>query len=225
MNQKIQSLVNKTELSDSIKQIYSIEYQNQFYSDFISQLSFWQNKARFAIAESKRTWSGSVGMFIDHDGIVYRPVDKRENYIKRCVAVAGQYIEIKNAVLYVNDKPAKVAPNQNRLHLVSGSIEFTIGELFKKFQIEKSDLAIDSNTGQIYGIHCNDQMIEKLSASYPKTQFTLYVKPQPIANKAGMYMALDQLENIRVFPKDPNVPNTTFSKSDNIPNKVFLVTL
>jgi signal peptidase I len=209
LNQKIQSLVNKTELSDSIKQIYSIEYQNQFYSDFISQLSFWQNKARFAIAESKRTWSGSEGMFIDHYGIVYRPVDKRENYIKRCVAVAGQYIEIKNAVLYVNDKPAKVAPNQNRLHLVSGSIEFTIGELFKKFQIEKSDLAIDSNTGQIYGIHCNDQMIEKLSASYPKTQFTLYVKPQPIANKAGMYMALDQLENIRVFPKDPNVPNTT----------------
>lgn len=209
LNQKIQSLVNKTELSDSIKQVYSIELQNEFYSEFISQLSFWQKKARYQIAESKRTWSGSEGMFIDHYGIVYRPVDKRENYIKRCVAVAGQYIEIKNAVLYVNDKEAKVAPNQNRLHIISGSIEFTIGELFKKFQIEKSDLAIDSNTGQIYGIHCNDVMIKKLSVSYPKTQFTLYVKPQPTVNKAGMYAALDQLENIRVFPKDPNVPNTT----------------
>jgi len=34
--------------------------------------------------------------------IVYRPVDKRENYIKRCIGIPGDVIEIKDAVVYVN---------------------------------------------------------------------------------------------------------------------------
>lgn len=38
--------------------------------------------------------------------VVARPVDKRENYIKRCVAVPGDKLEVKDGVLYVNDKPA-----------------------------------------------------------------------------------------------------------------------
>lgn len=37
------------------------------------------------------------------DLIVTRPVDKRENFIKRCVAIAGDKLEIKNAVLFIND--------------------------------------------------------------------------------------------------------------------------
>jgi len=34
--------------------------------------------------------------------IVARPVDKRENYIKRCVAIAGDTLLIKNGDLYIN---------------------------------------------------------------------------------------------------------------------------
>lgn len=36
--------------------------------------------------------------------IVYRPVDKRENYIKRCVAVAGDTLYFNNENLYINGK-------------------------------------------------------------------------------------------------------------------------
>lgn len=36
------------------------------------------------------------------DLVISRPVDKRENFIKRCVAIAGDNLEIKNAVLYLN---------------------------------------------------------------------------------------------------------------------------
>ncbi|MGC6428608.1 MAG: signal peptidase I [Flavobacteriales bacterium] len=34
-----------------------------------------------------------------------RPVDKKENYIKRCVAIPGDILEIKNTDLYINGKP------------------------------------------------------------------------------------------------------------------------
>jgi signal peptidase I len=39
-----------------------------------------------------------------------RPVDKRENYIKRCVAIAGDTLEIRNGILYINGQLAFVPP-------------------------------------------------------------------------------------------------------------------
>jgi signal peptidase I len=41
-----------------------------------------------------------------HTDLKARPVDKRENYIKRCVAVPGDKLEMKNGVLFINDKKA-----------------------------------------------------------------------------------------------------------------------
>jgi signal peptidase I len=40
------------------------------------------------------------------DQITVRPVDKKENYVKRCVAVAGDTLEIREAQLFINGKPA-----------------------------------------------------------------------------------------------------------------------
>ena len=42
--------------------------------------------------------------------IAYRPVDKEDNYIKRCVAVAGDTLKIVNRILYINSKPAYFSP-------------------------------------------------------------------------------------------------------------------
>jgi signal peptidase I len=36
------------------------------------------------------------------DSIIVHPVDKEDNYVKRCVAVAGETIEIKNREIYIN---------------------------------------------------------------------------------------------------------------------------
>jgi signal peptidase I len=42
--------------------------------------------------------------------IVVRPVDKRDNYIKRCVAIAGDTLQIVNKRVIVNGKPQKEYP-------------------------------------------------------------------------------------------------------------------
>ncbi|OFY09241.1 MAG: hypothetical protein A2W93_15450 [Bacteroidetes bacterium GWF2_43_63] len=39
--------------------------------------------------------------------ITVRPVDKRENYIKRCIAIPGDVIEIKGRQLYINGQAAE----------------------------------------------------------------------------------------------------------------------
>jgi signal peptidase I len=38
--------------------------------------------------------------------LTVRPVDKRENYIKRCVAIPGDLLEVRNRELFINGKPA-----------------------------------------------------------------------------------------------------------------------
>lgn len=38
--------------------------------------------------------------------VAARPVDKRENYIKRCVGVPGDKLEVREGILFINDKPA-----------------------------------------------------------------------------------------------------------------------
>lgn len=47
-------------------------------------------------------------------GLLPRPVDKRENYIKRCVGLPGDLIEVKDQILFVNSQEATVFPNQQR---------------------------------------------------------------------------------------------------------------
>jgi signal peptidase I len=51
--------------------------------------------------------------------IVDRPVDKKDNYVKRCVAIPGDILEIKQADLYINGQKGIVFPYaQQNYHIV-----------------------------------------------------------------------------------------------------------
>lgn len=39
------------------------------------------------------------------DQIIVHPVDKEDNYVKRCVAVSGDLLEIRDQVIYINGQP------------------------------------------------------------------------------------------------------------------------
>jgi signal peptidase I len=53
--------------------------------------------------------------------ITVRPVDKLDNYVKRCVVLPGDKFEIKNKNLFVNDQPAYVPPNVQYSYIVDNS--------------------------------------------------------------------------------------------------------
>jgi len=48
-----------------------------------------------------------------------RPVDKRENYIKRCVGIPGDSLQLINSVLFVNNAPAYKAAQGQMEYLVT----------------------------------------------------------------------------------------------------------
>lgn len=51
--------------------------------------------------------------------IIYRPVDKRENYIKRCIAIAGDSLKIVNGQVFVNGKAEKEIPGIQCKYLIT----------------------------------------------------------------------------------------------------------
>src|SRR5260221_12566614 len=49
---------------------------------------------------------------MDNDSTLYRPVDKRENYIKRCQGIPGDTLSVVNGQVYVNGKAMPNPPGE-----------------------------------------------------------------------------------------------------------------
>ncbi len=67
---------------------------------------------------------GRKQLYEDYD-IIARPVDKRENYIKRCVAIPGDKIKIVGTKLFVNDVEQQTLPTQQHIYFVQTSAPLT----------------------------------------------------------------------------------------------------
>ena len=50
--------------------------------------------------------------------IDHRPTDRRENYVKRCVGLPGQTLQIKNRIVYLDGKPNKEPDNVQYFYYV-----------------------------------------------------------------------------------------------------------
>lgn len=50
--------------------------------------------------------------------VVARPADRCENYVKRCVGLPGQTLQIKNNIIYLDGKPNREPENVQYLYLV-----------------------------------------------------------------------------------------------------------
>jgi len=78
------------------------------------------------------------------NGVLERPVDKRENYIKRCVAIAGDLIEIKDKELYINGELAHKPEHMQYKYYLDSTTFFTDSdyEYFEKsFGVDRDEIA------------------------------------------------------------------------------------
>ena len=96
--------------------------------------------------------------------LVVRPVDKKDHYIKRCVAIPGDSVEIRDRQLYINGAPAKNPSNIQFTYLVkSPKGPFNIRD-FVSWGISNEDQLIrDENTGSMLLI-LNQEQIDKIKA-------------------------------------------------------------
>ena len=80
--------------------------------------------------------------------IVNRPVDRRENYVKRCVGLPGNTLEIKDKVIYIDGKQAEQPENVQFNYNVQLAQKMP-ENLRRSLNISKDDLAMLRQTGQL----------------------------------------------------------------------------
>src|SRR5262249_47850482 len=49
----------------------------------------------------------------------FRPVDRRENYIKRCIGIAGDTLEIRNGIVFINGKQNETFPGEQDEYVIT----------------------------------------------------------------------------------------------------------
>lgn len=185
---------------------------------YVEKIESWKTKARKYIASGLT--HPSYGDYstdpradytpIEHYGIIPRPVDKRENYIKRCVGVPGDFIEIKKSVLYVNDKKADVFPFSNLEYIVDGvdlnaSFMEGIGMEHERKDYERYTLP---NNKYNYHIHATQSQLAKIKKKYPKAKIQLYLEPKASSAPNYVFSYSDLVRNLQMYPKDLYVENT-----------------
>ncbi len=120
-----------------------------------------------------------------------RPIDKKENYIKRCVGIPGDVIEIKNTDLYVNGEPQTITEkmrNQFRYFVK------TDGTLFSERTLNKYNIyegQILSRNGD-YELMLNDESLAAIK------RFTYVKKVEKIVIDKGIKVNSPEL----IFPED-----------------------
>ena len=78
--------------------------------------------------------------------VIYRPVDKRENYVKRCIGMPGDTLEVRNNQVYIDGVAAKNPEKMQLKYLLETNGSMLSEEQFRLLDISKADRAmIDGN--------------------------------------------------------------------------------
>ncbi|MFN0276414.1 MAG: signal peptidase I [Chitinophagales bacterium] len=105
------------------------------------------------------------------DEITTRPLDKRENYIKRCVAIPGDSLSIINGVLYINGEKAFEPEHEQKLYQIISKPRVTISEEFLKenginIMDRQGNGIVEGGNNQTYvNITLDQEKLERLKAN------------------------------------------------------------
>ncbi len=112
--------------------------------------------------------------------IIYRPVDKRENYVKRCIGMPGDTLSIRSSQVYINGKKAQNPKNMQLNYFVESEAPFTEA-MFKKWGVSRDDynpygqscMITDAETLSFLGFHPNTSGSYNFVYRFPMTESML----------------------------------------------------
>lgn len=184
------------------------------YGDsFLKNIENWKNRARTNF-ENGITHNGFNQPAIEHYGLIYRPVDKRENYIKRCVGIPGDSLELRNSILYVNGNKALVPEHSNLKYATNGFTPYSETKMFDKYGIMKTNYEYQSQdehgnpTGPIVAVHVSESSYKKLKRDFGDAIADTVTRYMQVDVAPEDYNANTKIENIGHFPNDPMINNT-----------------
>ncbi len=107
---------------------------------------------------------------VSYGGWQYHPVDLRTNYIKRCIGLPGETIQVRDAQVYINGKLSPQTPRMQFYYDLVASEQLN-ERAFKRFDVQSFEEAAPDSTQKAgtftYRIVAMPESIEKMkSASF-----------------------------------------------------------
>jgi len=128
-----------------------------------------QNESYYALLREM----GRQQVWENYD-IVARPVDKRENFIKRAVGIAGDTLQIKDGVIFINGQPLPNPPGVRYNYRVITDGTALSPRIFDRLQITNfGQMALDT-----YVVEMNETTANEFRALGNVLRVEKVVKPQ-----------------------------------------------
>ena len=112
--------------------------------------------------------------------IVTRPVDKKDHYIKRCVAIAGDSIVIRDAQLYVNGQAAQNPQHRQFMYHVTPAVNLK--------KLDEWGVSLNDAQASNGFFMLDDEQVAKVKTLGPNVEVKRFTYPQIPGN---------------VYPNDP----------------------
>ncbi len=124
-------------------------------------------------------------------GILIRPTDKQENYIKRCVGLPGETLEVRHGLVFVDGKPDSLVATGQFAYDFTIKDSFNKNILKEKYDITTTDVAEENGTANMPLTRANAAALSKFGNV---TAMEREDKPK------GIYGERDHWP---IFPNDP----------------------
>lgn len=117
---------------------------------------------------------------VEFGSIDSRPTDRRENYVKRCVGLPGQTLQIKNRIVYLDGKPNKEPDNVQYTYYIKLK-QHIPDDLMKELGISMEDLGSLNQRGcmpltkaTVKALAARKDIVESISINTDATVGDLY---------------------------------------------------
>ncbi|WP_291528443.1 S26 family signal peptidase [Bacteroides sp. UBA939] len=129
-------------LNHQMEDFYTIAYREgrQMYSNPINMDSLTRNQQRTVYDLYYNAGRNLIRSNpVEYGEIVVRPVDRRENYVKRCVGLPGDTLEIKDTQVYIDGKAIENPEDMQLNYYVQTTGLYIPENIFRELGISKDD--------------------------------------------------------------------------------------
>jgi len=131
----------------------------------------------------------TVQKFFDKSGGHFdKPIDKKSNYVKRCVGIAGDSLEIRNGYIFINGKQT-VLPDRAKPQYIHKVV--TNGQQLNPSTLNRYEVTEGRNFGEYYVLNLTDKNAAKL-------------KNNPLVKSISKELTAAGNYNSSIFPHNEN---------------------
>lgn len=123
------------------------------------------------------------------------PVDLKTNYIKRCVAIAGDTLQIRNGQVYVNGQPEQNPPLMQRSYIVVANSDIN-ERILRKYKLYDYEVVGRPGDGVVYQMFLTEELANELR----KLNFIREVKVATYNGSEGFGARTEKTVEPNIFP-------------------------